>query len=90
MARYFFDVSDGVDIRDDTGHDLPDLQAARSHAISRATKFVAQLDDEGKGGYIIVTIRDAHRIITTLRLVCHIDGSGVDPAEALTKIRAAH
>ena len=89
MARYFFDITDGVDVRDDTGRDFPDLRAARAHAIGRATEFVSQLDDEGKGGYIIVTIRDEHRIITTLRLVCHIDSSGIDPAEALTQMRAA-
>lgn len=36
MPRYFFNVQDGVDIHDDEGTELPDLDTARRIAIQYA------------------------------------------------------
>lgn len=72
MQRYFFDISDGVQIHDDVGRLMPSLEAARLHAITRATEFVAKLDGGGQGGYIVITIRDVGAILAVLRLVCQI------------------
>jgi hypothetical protein len=73
MPRYFFDISDGVDLTDEEGQQFPDLAAARAHAISRTRDFVARLDGGGQGGYIVVTIRDEARAeLARIRLVCQI------------------
>ena len=87
MERYFFDIHDGIDLRDDTGTELPDVVAARAHAISRAAQYVSELDGDGRGGFIVVTIRDAASTLLTLRLVCHIEGSGSPAVEDIKTLR---
>ncbi|RYD18754.1 MAG: hypothetical protein EOP89_16640, partial [Lysobacteraceae bacterium] len=61
MVRYYFDIHDGIDLRDEAGTALPDIEAARAHAISRASHYVSDLDGDGRGGFIVVTIRDRRR-----------------------------
>lgn len=72
MPRYFFDIKDGVDVRDDVGIDLADMTAARAHAIRRTADFVSHLDNDGDGGYLIVTIRDESQTLLKIRLVCQM------------------
>ena len=83
MQRFFFDISDGVEIRDDVGQLLPSLSDARIYAIIRGTDFVSKLDEGGKGGYIIVTIRSETAKLVTLRLVCHIEAHEASEAAQL-------
>ena len=49
MTRYFFDLHNDVDAIDEEGADLPDLQAARAHALGEArTMIKASVDDTGR------------------------------------------
>ena len=93
MQRFFFDISDGVEIHDDVGQLLPSLTDARIYAIIRGTDFVSKLDEGGKGGYIIVTIRSETAKLVTLRLVCHIEAheasEGAQLSPALRRAKAS-
>ena len=41
MARYFFNLVDGVRIDDEEGQELPDLDAARAEAVKSARSMMA-------------------------------------------------
>ena len=43
MPRYFFDVQDGQNIPDETGTELPSLEAARAESVSFAGRLLADL-----------------------------------------------
>ena len=87
MVRYHFDIHDGIDLRDEAGTELPDIAAARTHAITRAARYVSDLDGDGSGGFIVVTIRDAASTLLTLRLVCHIEPVGSSAADTIHTLR---
>lgn len=46
MPRYFFDVRDESFIPDDTGLELPDLQAAKVQAVAFAGRMLAEDPDK--------------------------------------------
>ncbi len=49
MPRYFFHIVDDLDIVDEQGADLSDLDAARDHAITSARALMCEtLKDEGR------------------------------------------
>ena len=49
VPRYFFDLFNDVDVTDEEGCALPDLEAARAHATSEArTMIQAGIVDGGK------------------------------------------
>lgn len=49
MAQFYFHLHNDIDVPDDEGHDLPDLQAARAHAMHQARMLVGELaKDEGR------------------------------------------
>jgi hypothetical protein len=45
MARYFFNVYDGLDLPDDTGTELPDIAAVRAAAVRAAGEAIRDLGD---------------------------------------------
>jgi hypothetical protein len=49
MPRYFFDLHNDLDVRDEEGCELPDFEAAKDHAQHEARKMVeANVDDVGR------------------------------------------
>jgi hypothetical protein len=49
MPRYFFDLHNDVDAIDREGVELPDLEAAKAHALDEArTMIQASTEDTGK------------------------------------------
>jgi hypothetical protein len=43
MARYFFNIKDGLDIIDDVGTECADLSEARTMALSTAGQMIKEL-----------------------------------------------
>lgn len=75
--RYYFHLHNDVDVSDETGKELPDLDAARAHAVRLARFEVSQaatrearivlshrIDVEDKKGAVLATVyfRDAVRV----------------------------
>jgi hypothetical protein len=74
MPRYFFDIHDGVDVRDDVGKEFPNSEAARQEAVQLASEYAQFPDNLSASGLLIVSARDlAGSTITTVRLVCQIE-----------------
>jgi hypothetical protein len=49
VPHYFFDLHNDIDVIDDEGRDLPDLDAARAHALAEArTMIEASIAESGK------------------------------------------
>ena len=49
MPRFYFHLYDNLDVLDDEGIELPDLEAARSHAVRCArVTFAETAKDEGR------------------------------------------
>ena len=49
VPRFYFHLYDDVDILDDEGNELPDLETARSHAVRCArVTFAENAKDEGR------------------------------------------
>lgn len=49
MPRYFFHLLDDLDVPDEEGTELPDLEAARAHADSQARlMFAAAATEQGR------------------------------------------
>lgn len=74
MARYFFDIQDGFDHRDEIGQEIESPQALRREALRVMTGLVADEDADSVGFAIIVSVRDATGAnVLTLRTVCQFD-----------------
>jgi hypothetical protein len=74
MTTYFFDVHDGFDIRDDTGQDLADTEAARKRAVQIAADFAKDPSNLTETGTIVVKVRnDSGATVATVRLVCQVE-----------------
>ncbi|MCE4224705.1 hypothetical protein HCU64_13150 [Methylobacterium sp. C25] len=74
MPRYFFDVHDGVDVRDDAGRELEGPEAARQEAVRLAAEYAKDVENLSAGGLLVVTVRDGSgTTVTTVRLICQID-----------------
>jgi hypothetical protein len=48
MPRYFFNIFNDSTSLDDEGRDLPDLEAARAHAIAGARSLMSDTLKEGR------------------------------------------
>jgi hypothetical protein len=49
VPHYYFDLHNDIDVIDDEGRDLPDLDAARAHALAEARTMVeASIAESGK------------------------------------------
>ena len=42
MARYFFDLHNGVEVADEEGRDCADIQAAQAHALAEARQVASE------------------------------------------------
>ena len=77
-VRYYFHLHNDVDVSDESGKDLPDLEAARAHAIRMAQFEVSEaatrdgrivlshrIDVEDENGSVLATVlfRDAVQIM---------------------------
>ena len=71
MPRYFFDVDDGVHVRDDIGQDCPSPEAAQAQAIQIACAYAVRPETtKADGGACLVNVRDgAGSRVLTARLV---------------------
>ena len=46
MPRYFFHITDGVEIRDEIGSDLPDIEAVRKEATTSSLEIIRYLGEK--------------------------------------------
>ncbi|GLS46258.1 DUF6894 family protein [Methylobacterium brachythecii] len=77
MTNFFFDVHDGISVRDDIGRQLPDIEAARREAIQIAAKYAKDPENLGAGGLLVVSVRNTgDAVVLTIRLVCQIEVAG--------------
>jgi hypothetical protein len=71
MARYFFHVRDGREIRDDVGTELPDLASVRAEAIQSSGEMLRDIkgDAEFWSGHdwMMNVTDDAGEPVLTLR-----------------------
>ncbi|WP_204165179.1 DUF6894 family protein [Methylobacterium radiodurans] len=67
MPRFYFDIEDGGTVRDDEGHELADLDAARRHVRRALGSLLAHDLRRGGSALIGVHVRDeAGHCIATL------------------------
>jgi hypothetical protein len=62
MPRFYFEISDGVCIPDEEGHELPNLADARFEAMRSARSIMR--DDVARG---ILSLKDSVRILDARR-----------------------
>lgn len=65
MPRFFFNLHDGVDVRDGEGVVLPDLNAARKEALRGARDIMASDVKQGTlslDEYIVVVDEQGHEV----------------------------
>ena len=71
MPRYFFNVVDGREIRDELGTELPSLDAAREEALQASVELLRALKRKSEfwaGDAWIMNVTDeAGRAVLTLR-----------------------
>jgi hypothetical protein len=48
MPRYFFDLYNDIEVRDDLGKELPDLASARENALVEAREMMTQAIEDGE------------------------------------------
>lgn len=76
MPRFYFDIHDGLDIRDDVGRELPDRAAVREEALQVATKLLAAEAADSKETTLVLTVRDETGATPLkIRLVSQIEES---------------
>lgn len=81
MPRYFFHVIDGASFRDETGTELPDIDAARAQAIRLSGEILQETGARfwnGTAWKLIVTDND-ERTLFELRFSAEEHTNRVDP-----------
>lgn len=74
MPRYFFDVNDGAEMRDDIGRELEAGEELRAEALKVVTKLMAAEAEDAKETTLVLTVRDATAAIPLkIRLVCQVE-----------------
>ncbi|GLS44468.1 DUF6894 family protein [Methylobacterium brachythecii] len=74
MPRYFFDVHDGVDLRDEIGRDLESGSILRAEALKVVTALMAAEADDARETTLVLTVRDAAGVTPLkVRLVCQVE-----------------
>lgn len=74
MPRYYFDIHDGFELRDDVGRDIKDLRAARTEALTVITGLAAAEGEDSDGYTIVLDVWDeAGANVLTVRMVCQLD-----------------
>ncbi|WP_342148058.1 DUF6894 family protein [Methylorubrum sp. SB2] len=74
MPRYFFDIHDGVDLRDEVGREIGNPLALRREALRVMTSLMAAEAEDSQDSTLVLTVRnETGDGIMTIRLVCQID-----------------
>ncbi|TXN24982.1 hypothetical protein [Methylobacterium sp. WL9] len=83
MARYFFDIHDGVEIRDVIGRELENGAILRAEALQVATALLKAEADECKDTTLVLSVRDLTGAMKLkVRLVCQVE----EPSEYLQRL----
>lgn len=76
MPRYYFDVQDGFEFKDDKGREIPNAEDVRAEAMKVISELSTSESQENDGYTIIVNVRDENSAyVLTIRMVCQIDES---------------
>ncbi|MEE7457561.1 hypothetical protein MPAR168_23490 [Methylorubrum populi] len=77
MPRYFFDVHDGIDVRDEVGRELEDNDAIlQAEALQVVTELMKAEAADAKETALILTVRDKNGgIAFRVRLICQVERS---------------
>ena len=74
MPRYFFDIHDGVELRDDVGREIAEPLALRQEALRVMTTLMAAEAEDSQDCTLVLSVRNgAGERVMTIRLVCQID-----------------
>ncbi|GLS47064.1 DUF6894 family protein [Methylobacterium brachythecii] len=83
MPRYFFDIHDGFEFRDEDGRELVDSEAVRREALKVMGELSASEGKNSDGYTIVVKVRDENGASAlTLRSVFQIE----DPTKSRLRI----
>lgn len=73
MPRYFFDVNDGFELRDEIGRELEGGAILRSEALQVVTALMKAEADEARETTLTLSVRDATGAIPLrVRLACQV------------------
>lgn len=74
MPRYYYDIDDGSEIRDQIGREIDDPQTLRRDALKVVTALSASEGEDSDGCSIVLRVRDQRgAIVLVLRMVCQVD-----------------
>ncbi|MBD8905368.1 DUF6894 family protein [Methylorubrum zatmanii] len=74
MPRYFFDINDGADLKDEVGREIREPLALRREALRVMTALMAAEAEDSQDCTLVLTVRDESGDgVMTIRLVCQID-----------------
>ena len=74
MPRYFFDIHDGIEFRDDIGRQLEGGDILRLEALRVATTLLAAESAESREMTLVLTVRDeSGGTAMRIRLVCQVE-----------------
>ncbi|MER2265581.1 DUF6894 family protein [Methylobacterium oxalidis] len=81
MARYFFDIHDGVFLQDEDGLELADLSAARAEARRAVTGLIGCCDDAKDAAHVRVDVRceSGQRLLAATLLLVVEDFQAASP-----------
>ncbi|PXW49861.1 hypothetical protein [Methylobacterium sp. B4] len=76
MPRYFFDIDDGVELRDEIGRELESGAILRAEALQVAAALVTAEAQDAKETTLVLTVRDeAGATPLKVRLVNQVEES---------------
>ena len=74
MPGYFFDINDGVDLKDEVGREIREPIALRREALRVMTALMAAEAEDSQDCTLVLTVRnESGDGVMTIRLVCQID-----------------
>ncbi|MEE7457534.1 MULTISPECIES: DUF6894 family protein [Methylobacteriaceae] len=74
MPRYFFDINDGTDLKDEVGREIREPLALRREALRVMTALMAAEAEDSQDCTLVLTVRNGNGdSVMTIRLVCQID-----------------
>lgn len=74
MPRYFFDVNDGTEQRDEVGRVLEGVETLRARALQLAAALAKVEADDANEAVFVMTVRDeAGALPFRVRMVCQIE-----------------
>ncbi|KAB1076032.1 DUF6894 family protein [Methylobacterium planeticum] len=84
MPRYYFDIQDCIDVRDDQGVELPDMAAVRAEAHRALAELVSHQSPQRSAVQIRADVRDGdgERVLTATLLIVS-EAASEDPGSAI-------